>query len=145
MEWNSSSNSSSDSEMDTKSPFTPTETVSRLSIEKLTNAAIGMRGLYLTPELERSKGLSASRLPSLRPSEMKWRILFPRKHLKWLDKEMHALILFLMFHTDGKSWVTHKHENSGMMLLILFNFILSLPIIEWNKHDAEEDNDEETT
>lgn len=111
MEWNSSS----DSEMDTNSPFTPTEGVSCVSVEELTNAAIRMRGLCLTPKLECSKQGSKGRSVSrLRPSEMKRRILFPRKeqdHLKWLDKEMHALILFLMFHTDGKSWVTHKHEK----------------------------------
>jgi len=26
-------------------------------------------------------------------------------------EEMYALIQFLMFHTDGKTWVTHKDEK----------------------------------
>ena len=91
--------------------YTPTEGVSHVTVEELVNAVSRMSGLCLTPKLEPSpEGRSASRLPS----GVKRRILFPRKeqeHLKWLDKEVHAFILFLLFHTDGKSWVTHKHEK----------------------------------
>jgi len=42
----------------------------------------------------------------------KGRVLFPvdpepEKH-NWIEKEVYALVLFLMLHTDGKSWVVHK-------------------------------------
>ena len=86
MEWDSNSSSSSD--IDSKSPFTPTEGVSHVSVEELTNAVGRMRELCLTPKLERSERRSASRLPDGKPSGVKRRVLFPRKeqeHLKWLD------------------------------------------------------------
>ena len=38
------------------------------------------------------------------------RALFPVEvdKTKWVDKEVYALILFLMLYTDGKCWVAHK-------------------------------------
>ena len=42
----------------------------------------------------------------------KGRYLFPvvdkQEYTLWTDEEVYALTLFLMLHTDGKRWVTHK-------------------------------------
>ena len=46
-------------------------------------------------------------------SESKGRVLFPKQRFKirWLDKEDYALTLFLMFHADGKTWVSHRNKK----------------------------------
>ena len=108
MEWDSDSNSSSDN--DDKSDLTPKEGVSLVSVEELTASFIEMHGVCQTPTFEKS----ASRYTSRLPSGAKGRVLFPRQeqvNMKWLDKEFYALTLFLMFHTDGKNWVTHKNKK----------------------------------
>ena len=79
-------------------------------MEELTASFSEMHGVCQTPTFEKS----ASRYTSRLPSGAKGRVLFPRQeqvNMKWLDKEFYALILFLMFHTDGKNWVTHKNKK----------------------------------
>jgi len=66
-----------------------------------------------SPKTTQAAGPSQSRLRT----GSKGRVLFPAdshtetekpENIKWIDKEMYALVLFLMLHTDGKSWVVHK-------------------------------------
>ena len=46
----------------------------------------------------------------------KGRVLFAEQvkasvSTKWSDQEVYALILFMMFHTDGQTWVMHKQSK----------------------------------
>ena len=107
MEWESDSNSSVD---DDDSNVTPKQGVSLVSVEELTLSFSEMRGACQTPTLKRSASKPTSRLPS----GAKGKVLFPRQeqmNAKWLNKEVYALTIFLMLHTDGKSWVTHKDKK----------------------------------
>ena len=80
-----------------------------------------MHVLCLTSMFQRS----ASRLRS----GAQGRVLFPTQEqvfIKWTNEEMYALILFLMYHTDGKTWVTHKDDKFCIDAGVLFS-ICSLP------------------
>ena len=104
MEGDSDSNSSSDNGDGRQ--CTPKESVSFVNVEDLTSAFNKMSGLCVTPKPERS----ASRLRN----EARGRVLFPKQEqvkTRWLEKEDYALTLFLLFHTDGRTWVSHRDEK----------------------------------
>lgn len=103
MEWNNDSESSSDS--DNTGQCTPKDGVSFINVDALASAFAEMSDLHNTPKLKQS----SSRICS----ESKGRVLFPKQEFKirWSDKEDYALTLFLMFHADGKTWVSHRNEK----------------------------------
>jgi len=89
-------------------------------VDALASAFAEMSDLHNTPKLKQS----SSRLCS----ESKGRVLFPKQQFKirWSDKEDYALTLFLMFHADGKTWVSHR---DGKLLGSFFKVILKLLIV----------------
>ena len=91
-----------------ESSSTPTRFTSIIDVTETVNA---LNELHLldSPKTTHVAKSSQSRLRA----GSKGRTLFqvePEKSekVKWMDKEIYALVLFLMLYTDGKSWVVHK-------------------------------------
>jgi len=85
-------------------------------------------GLYCTPEekavavsleavTKQFGGMYTGCSPKIRwtssGSHRLRRVLFveQEKPSKWSDKEMYVLVLFLVFHSDGQTWVTHNQSK----------------------------------
>ena len=90
---------------------TPKERISPIDIEEVTTAFSKLRAAT-TPKSRFTSALG-SHYRVL--GENKGKVLFPKLEnnvsSKWSDKEEYALVLFLMFHTDGKTWIAHKDHK----------------------------------
>ena len=107
------SNSSVDSVADSDVTYsTPKERISEISVEEVTRAFSKLR--TVTTPKSRFTSAPGSHYRAL--GKTKGKVLFPKPEKtnlssKWSDKEEYALVLFLMCHTDGKTWIAHKDHK----------------------------------
>ena len=87
-----------------ESPCTPEQLICSINSTEIANA---FSEIYLTDRLKTThcarSGCSQSRL---RAGTIGRTLFFiEADNTKWMDKEVYALVLFLMLYTDGKCWV----------------------------------------
>ena len=91
---------------------TPKERISEISVEEVTKDFSKLRAVTTPKSMSTSAPGSHFRVLG----ETKRKILLPKPEKtnvssKWSDKEEHALVLFLMFSTNGKTWIEHKDHK----------------------------------
>ena len=121
MEWDESDLSSESSADVTANSSgeccTPKERVTQISLEAVAKQFGEMNTVSpKTRWLSSCSGALSSGSQHRLRHGAKGRVLFAEQvkekiSTKWSDQEVYALILFMMFHTDGQTWVTHKQSK----------------------------------
>ena len=111
MEWDSDLNCAEMAAVSGEPCCTPKEGISRMTLEEITTAFTRM-STSCTPN---SRFTTAPDNHSRLRSEAKRRVLFKQEKVdastKWSEEESYALVLFLLLHTDGKTWVARKDHK----------------------------------
>jgi len=86
---------------------TPEQLICAIDPTKVANA---FGEIHLTDSPKTTYSVRSGCIQSRLRTGTTGRTLFPIEEdkVKWMDKEVYALVLFLMLHSNGKCWMAHK-------------------------------------